>query len=113
MKDLRSFLSFSLLRFPLFFILFFSSAPSFSADPLKPIKLAKIAAKYYAKETCSCLFVTGQQEEFCREILKQKSVKIKYSLEIDYTTKTVSSSILTIFRAKAQWQDLHRGCRLL
>lgn len=73
-----------------------------------------IVPAFFAKEYCSCRFVVGQDDAFCREVAHQ--VLEIQSLTVDETTKTVEvvgPRILLGRQSRAQWIDERRGCRLV
>ncbi len=52
-------------------------------------KFPKAVSAFYAKEVCSCLFVVGQEEEYCHEYGKQ--IIPIWTKEIDRKAKTVKA----------------------
>ena len=74
------------------------------------LKLARMAPHYYAKETCSCMFVMERSQKFCQGAWENEDVK-NYSIKVDTDKKIVRTQFL-IFTSKAQWIDPYRGCRL-
>ena len=76
------------------------------------LKLVNIAPSYSAKEICSCLFVVERSLPYCQNAWESGGRVKGHALDIDYDKKTVKARFI-IFTAKAQWIDLHQGCRLL
>ena len=77
-----------------------------------PFELAKIAARYYAKEICSCIFVVEQTLSYCQNAYANEATKdYPLTLDIDRSKGTVSAEIATA-SARAQWLGLYQGCRL-
>ena len=74
------------------------------------LEMARVAARYYAKEICSCLFVVGQTKEYCLKALENELIT-DYELDIDRTKKIVSSKVV-FAKAKAEWLGPYKGCRL-
>ena len=67
--------------------------------------------RYYAKETCSCLFVIEQSQEYCKNALKQEG-RPTPALSIDHHKKTVHATLFVFFNAQAKRIDRYQGCRL-
>ncbi|MCB1145345.1 MAG: hypothetical protein KDK41_07150 [Leptospiraceae bacterium] len=49
-----------------------------------------IISAYYAKEFCSCYFITGQSEEFCHDYTRQYVPISDFSLDKEKKSVTVS-----------------------
>lgn len=60
---------------------------------------------------CSCLFVSENEEAFCREYAQLRQVSPKIS--IDWSAKTVEARLFWVFSGRAQYVSLHEGCKLL
>jgi len=82
------------------------AAVSYGDDVLR---MPSIGAGFYAKEFCSCHFVNGQSEEFCRDLVQQY-IPLN-NLKIDASEKSVEASTLGATR-KAQWVSERFGCVL-
>ena len=66
------------------------------------------ASGYYAKEFCSCYFVSGQTEQYCRDNVVLEIPGTKY--EVDKVKKTVTAKSLGTSHAK--WVSERFGCVL-
>ena len=79
----------------------------------------RIAAPYYAKELCSCLFVVGQSEEECLRYVRHDLgalddapvIDTDDDATIDYETRSVTVALL-LNTATARYQGERLGCRL-
>lgn len=70
----------------------------------------QLVTAYRAKELCSCLFVTGQSEEFC---LRYTSEDPNVALpRIDRSRKTVSTAAFLLWGARARFDGPRTGCVL-
>ena len=69
-----------------------------------------ILSAYSAKEYCSCRFVMGFEQGYCRGYVKQWLPLSQ--LEEDSQQRVVSATGLGQ-RSRAAWQGAHEGCRLL
>lgn len=69
-----------------------------------------ILSAYSAKEYCSCRFVMGFEQAYCRSYVKQWLPLSQ--LEEDSQQRVVSAAGLGQ-RSRAAWQGAHEGCRLL
>lgn len=69
-----------------------------------------ILSAYSAKEYCSCRFVMGLDEAYCRGYVKQYLPL--GLLEEDSAQRRVSAEGLGV-RSQAAWQGAREGCRLL
>ncbi|MBI2373620.1 MAG: hypothetical protein HYV07_06440 [Deltaproteobacteria bacterium] len=70
----------------------------------------ELVTAYRAKELCSCLFVMEQTEDFCVSWTAADPNVAKYA--IDRNEKTVETSALLMWSAKARWVDERSGCVL-
>lgn len=66
---------------------------------------------YTAKETCSCVFVMEQSEEFCQR-WTQAAPAIA-TAHVDFEKKTVKASALSFWDATARFVDERHGCELV
>ncbi len=69
-----------------------------------------LVTAYTAKESCSCLFVIGQTEEYCRAWTVQSPEVTSWS--VDYGTQTVTATALTFWGARAHYVSREYGCVL-
>ena len=84
---------------------------------LQPIR--QVVAPYYAKELCSCLFVTGQPEDACLDYVRYDLAALDDipiidtddDAVIDDAGRSVTVALL-LNRATARYQDERLGCRL-
>lgn len=100
------------------FVYFAGSVQSSKYDYTK----LEMLPRFSAKEFCSCLFVVGQTEDYCREYINPKfnlgGLTIKLSwlvstfVESNTTKKLTRSQVLGWYTAKAQY-DPEQGCRLV
>ncbi|MFT6070271.1 MAG: hypothetical protein ACJAT2_001734 [Bacteriovoracaceae bacterium] len=74
---------------------------------LSGCKFPKAVSAFYAKEVCSCLFVVGQEKEYCHEYGKQ--IIPIWTKEIDLKEKTVKSYGLWE-STKARFISRRAGC---
>lgn len=72
--------------------------------------IARLGLNFSAKSMCSCLWVSENDEEFCREYTALKQVTPKIS--VDHEAKTVTTSLFWILSAKANFLSAHKGCQL-
>ena len=78
-----------------------------------------VAAPYYAKELCSCLFVVGQPAEACLDYVRYDLAALDEvpiidtadDATIDWNARSVTVALL-LNRATARYQDDRLGCRL-
>jgi hypothetical protein len=69
-----------------------------------------LLARYTAKESCSCLFVMGMSESFCRSYTKASPSVASWKVVRE--AKAVEASALVLWRAKARFVDDEVGCAL-
>jgi hypothetical protein len=69
-----------------------------------------LVTAYTAKDTCSCLFVMNQTQEFCNAYTKADPQVTNWTA--DMKAKTVESSALLFWGAKAHYVNDHLGCVL-
>jgi len=69
-----------------------------------------LAAAYRAKETCSCVFVQGRDEAYCRA-WTEASPDVARAV-VDPQGKTVRARALLFWTARARWVDRTAGCVL-
>lgn len=70
----------------------------------------QLITAYTAKEMCSCLFVMGHTEEYCR-VWTRQSPSI-YSLKVDRDAQVVESTAAMLWSARAHFQGERFGCIL-
>lgn len=70
----------------------------------------ELVTAYRAKELCSCLFVTGQSEDFCLSYTSEEPDVARP--RIDWETKTVSTAAFLLWGAKARFESPRTGCIL-
>lgn len=66
---------------------------------------------YTAKETCSCVFVMEQSEEFCRRWTR--AAPDIATAHVDFENKTVKASALAFWDSTARFVDDRHGCVLV
>jgi hypothetical protein len=69
-----------------------------------------LLSAYTAKEVCSCVFVLEQSEEFCRAWTRANPAVAGFT--VDRAAKTVESSALIFWGAKARFVSDRFGCVL-
>lgn len=69
-----------------------------------------ILTAYTAKDACSCVFVMRQSEEHCRAWTR--NTPDVGSFEVNHEKKTVESSALLFWGAKARFAGQKQGCVL-
>jgi hypothetical protein len=69
-----------------------------------------LAAAYRAKETCSCLFVQGRDEAYCRAWTEARPDVAR--VEVDRPAREVRARALVFWSARARHVDARRGCVL-
>jgi hypothetical protein len=67
-----------------------------------------LAVAYRAKETCSCVFVEGRDEEFCRA-WTVATPDIAHA-EVDHAAKVVRARAFWLWRAQARFVGEGKGC---
>ncbi len=60
---------------------------------------------------CSCLFVSENDENFCREYAALKQVTPR--IQIDFEQKRVKTRLLLLFTAEAEYVGQNAGCRII
>lgn len=70
----------------------------------------QLATAYSAKEACSCLFVMEQPEAFCRAWTRASPDVAGF--RVDWEARTVESSALLLWGAKARYVAETEGCVL-
>jgi hypothetical protein len=73
------------------------------------IPFFKVVSNSFVKEMCSCLFVVGQSEEYCKSYARQIVPVSQYT--IDRQNKLVSAIGLGL-QGKANFISDQLGCRL-
>lgn len=71
--------------------------------------LLKLASGVAAKEVCSCVFIMGRDEDFCRDWTRVSPDIAKF--RVDYEAKTVRGRAL-FWRSTARYQGVREGCVL-
>lgn len=69
-----------------------------------------LAAAYRAKETCSCVFVEGRDEEYCRAWTVATPDVAR--AEVDRAARVVRARALLLWTAQARFVGEGRGCVL-
>jgi hypothetical protein len=69
-----------------------------------------LAAAYRAKETCSCVFVEGRDEEYCRAWTVASPDVAR--AEVDRAARRVRARALVLWTARARFVDARSGCVL-
>jgi hypothetical protein len=70
----------------------------------------QLLTAYTAKETCSCLFVMEQTEEYCRAWTKASPAVATWSADLE--ARTVDSAAGLFWGARAHYVDEKFGCVL-
>jgi hypothetical protein len=70
----------------------------------------QLLTAHAAKEMCSCIFVFGRDEDFCKAWVKA-APDLK-TLRIDRGARTVESQAVLLWGARARFVDERRGCVL-
>lgn len=70
----------------------------------------ELVTGYTAKETCSCLFVMEQSEDFCQRWTTASPAIA--TAHVDRENKRVHASALALWDATARFVDERRGCVL-
>lgn len=70
----------------------------------------ELSPAYTAKEACSCIFVMGQTEEYCRAWTKASPDVATF--RVDSNAKAVEASALLLWGARARFVDERTGCVL-
>ncbi len=68
-----------------------------------------IISAYYAKEFCSCYFVTGQSEAFCHDYTRQYIPISSFALDKENKTVTVTGLLR---KSEAYYTGPRTGCAL-
>lgn len=69
-----------------------------------------LITSFTAKSTCTCLFVMNRDETYCRTWTKESPAVASWTA--DMKAKTVSSSALVFWGARAHFVSEHAGCVL-
>lgn len=72
--------------------------------------LFALGAGFSAKEVCSCVFVAGLDEDFCREWTRVSPDLARF--RIDEDEQLVRANTLGLGRAVARYQGAQLGCVL-
>ena len=88
-----------------------AGARGFSERPAKyDASLFELATAYSAKEVCSCVFVLGRDEDFCREVTRVSPDVVTF--RVDREAQRVTSRALLFWRAQASYRGAREGCAL-
>ena len=69
-----------------------------------------LLTSYRAKDMCSCMFVQGRDEDYCRDWTKASPNLA--TLKVDVEKKIVHTEALQYWSASAHWVDARHGCVL-
>lgn len=72
--------------------------------------LLELASGFSAKEVCSCLFVSENDEEHCRQWTRVSPNVARF--KVDYVSKTVKARSLLMGKQIARYQGDGFGCTL-
>ena len=72
--------------------------------------LLDLATGFAAKEGCSCIFVSGRDEDVCKSYLRVNPDVAK--IKVDYDAKRVTSKALGMKKTSAVWVSQEEGCVL-
>lgn len=70
--------------------------------------LFRLGSGFAAQEACSCLFVMGRDEEFCREWVRVSPDVARF--RVDYEAKVVKARALGMGRTSARYTGPRTGC---
>lgn len=70
----------------------------------------QLLTSYRAKDMCSCVFVQGRDEDYCRNWTK--AAPNLATLVVDTETKSVHTEALQYWSARAVWVNEREGCVL-
>jgi CubicO group peptidase (beta-lactamase class C family) len=73
--------------------------------------LLKLATSFAAKEMCSCVFVSGRDEEVCKAYIKVSPAVAR--VKVDQEEKTVRSRALGMAKTEARWLGEEIGCAVV
>lgn len=73
--------------------------------------LFDLASGFSAKEVCSCVFVGGHDEAFCRELTRVSPDVAKFS--VDQEARAVTARALGMGRTRAVYQGDGLGCTIV
>jgi hypothetical protein len=68
----------------------------------------QLVTAYTAKDFCSCMFVMGRDEAYCRAWTKANPQVAR--IEVDVQHKLVRTSALTLWSGAARWKGEREGC---
>ena len=74
------------------------------------IDTLRLGVGYTAKEFCTCLYVMGRDEGFCRNFIRAVD-KISFGAEADHVARRTTASLYGIER-RAYFEGERTGCRL-
>lgn len=73
--------------------------------------LFSLASGFSAKEVCSCVFVAGQDEAFCKELTRVSPDVARF--KVDREAKEVRSRALGMGMQRAVYQGEGLGCTIV
>ena len=68
----------------------------------------ELVTAYTAKDFCSCMFVMGRDEAYCRAWTKANPQVAR--IEVDLQHKLVRTSALSLWAGSARWKNEREGC---
>ncbi|MCB9780508.1 MAG: hypothetical protein H6742_18220 [Alphaproteobacteria bacterium] len=78
-------------------------------DPAKyDAPLFALGSGFSAKSVCSCIFVTGRDEAFCRDQARVSPDVARF--KVDHDQKLVTSKVLGGWKQQARYVDDQLGC---
>ena len=69
-----------------------------------------LLTSYRAKDMCSCVFVQGREEDFCRAWTVANPNLA--TMTVDHENKIVHTEAMQYWSASARWVDKRHGCVL-
>jgi len=72
--------------------------------------LFELGSGFAAKEACSCLFVSGRDEAFCKEWTRVKPNVARF--KVNYVDQTVTARALLMGKQVARYRGEGLGCVL-
>jgi hypothetical protein len=68
----------------------------------------ELVTAYTAKDFCSCMFVMGRDEAYCRAWTQANPQVAR--VEVDAQHKVVRTSALSLWSGAARWKNEREGC---